>query len=565
MSTHCGYEVPMFYKGRVFHRALRAFHGPRIYLPGNNGYPVARWVERQLGYEDSPPREGFNVLHLLIDLARNLGCDPIIFVGMDLAFTGLQSYASAVEQSSAVNEAEITGGKDLNNNAFLREGVDGRPVYTLWKWVGESNYTSKYALQHPETTFINATEGGLGVPGVPNQSLREVADRYLQKTWDLQAWVHAELQSHPLKLDQAKPLSGILEDLKESLERCLAQLEDMIEASQVLVDAVTEGLQAQIQAQSELIAEGQEALSKEEAYTWILDPLNEVRSLVFERGWKEIERATHFSGEKERVQAFFKAQAQELSCLHEACRLNLHILQRSLEGFEAGTVLQAEAPPPQLMDSPGLQGSELLTFWGDGHVAGKSQWKSAQRHGESELYYPDGTVYARLHFAEGVPDGWQRYFYADGSLKTEVFYKRGRVSGQVRLFFPNGQEKKHIDYQDGVIHGWQREWDRQGRQVMEQHFCQGRLLEERYWVDGVLVEEKTYHSEVPVADTRKWDQRGVLRVEETFEGTRFVHREWGEDGSLEREFGGFWQGGQSTIDRLVCGQLYPGERARYQP
>ena len=96
LMTNFGFEVPFFYRNRMYHRAFRAIHGDRLYLNGAGGYRVATWFERKLGIQGMSVDEGHNVINMSIDVARNLGCDPIILVGMDLAYTGMRSYAEGV-------------------------------------------------------------------------------------------------------------------------------------------------------------------------------------------------------------------------------------------------------------------------------------------------------------------------------------------------------------------------------------------------------------------------------------------------------------------------------------
>ncbi len=49
---------------------------------------------------------GLHVGHLAFCLARAIGCNPIIFTGMDLAFTGDKLHAKDVESSIERTPAE---------------------------------------------------------------------------------------------------------------------------------------------------------------------------------------------------------------------------------------------------------------------------------------------------------------------------------------------------------------------------------------------------------------------------------------------------------------------------
>jgi len=331
MVSQTGYELPFFYKGRTYASALETLHGPRIYLTEYVGYPISTWVEKELGIQGTSATEGFNVLHLTIDLARLMGCNPIIFVGMDLAYTDMQLYASSVVAQPKVSEEDLTKATDLNNNSFLRHDIHGKPVYTLWKWIAESHYTSQYAKQFPEKTFINATEGGLGAEGIPNKSLREVAESYLSTEYDLKNWIHQELQQAIFVDVDENKIRKILESIKASLETSLEQCHNLVKSFDALKEAVIDKKVQQIEHWSSEVENLQQQLEEEIAYRHILQPVNHIRSVAFERHFQEIEGDDDSSSEKEQIVEHYEAMHAEALSLQEAAKINLTILNRSLE------------------------------------------------------------------------------------------------------------------------------------------------------------------------------------------------------------------------------------------
>lgn len=329
MSSQAGFTLPFFYKGRTYHQVLPSLAGQRILLPGNTGYPASSWIESQLGISEPFIREGHNVLHMSIDLARVMGCDPIIFVGMDLAYTGMQLYASDVVGESKVSEQELTAATDLNNNSFLRNDIYGNSVYTLWKWVAESDYTSKYAAEFSETTFINATEGGLGFEGIANMSLEDVRDRYLKEEHDLRGWVSGVMEQsrYDLSIDQVKE---VLDELRDSLRRCKENSDVLAEDFSALKDALLEQRVEEVQKLSVDIEVRQVELGREVAQVQVLDPVNHIRSILFERKTSEIAISGDRTREEE-IAAHCDANREEMLSLSEAARLNLELLEEAVE------------------------------------------------------------------------------------------------------------------------------------------------------------------------------------------------------------------------------------------
>jgi len=168
ISLHQAFETPYIYRNRVYHGAFRMIHGPRLYITGTGGYDVTEWFEEKFDIKEEFLDEGHNVVNFCLQAANAMGCNPIIFVGVDLAFTGMQAYAGGVVEDASVAEEDILKVSDFDAKAIMREDIYGKPVYTLWKWIAESHWIGDFAKEHPKAVMINATEGGLGFPGLCN-------------------------------------------------------------------------------------------------------------------------------------------------------------------------------------------------------------------------------------------------------------------------------------------------------------------------------------------------------------------------------------------------------------
>lgn len=322
MADQSGFEVPIFYKARVFHRSLLCLHGPKLYLGGSSTYPITSWLEKELGINAGPQlQEGYNIIHLITDLAVRLGCDPIIFVGMDLAFTGMQTYASNVlpDEKTDVSKESITAQSNLNNNAFPRKGAYGENVYTLWKWVAESNYLGKYAKEHPEVTMVNATEGGLGIPGIEHITLKEAADKYLINSWDLRAWERAQIESTPCHSPRKGAVKKVFEDLNESIKRAYYVCDDVEKLINQLLPELKKQKHTKAQKLIDQIKEKNKELNEEVAYKYILEPVGRVRTRMLNReldrykleeGFSELGQLLHNWKVNQKQLQFYKETSQ---------------------------------------------------------------------------------------------------------------------------------------------------------------------------------------------------------------------------------------------------------------
>lgn len=234
LISNQAYEVPYFYRGRMFHEAFKLIHGPRLYVTGTGGYYTADWFEEMLGIEGEYIDEGHNVVNFCIEIANALGCNPIVLVGLDLAYTGMSSYADGVIKDAKMEEEEIKQTKDLDSSAFLREDINGELVYTLWKWVAESEWISEFAKRNPEREVINATEGGLGFKGIPNMTLSDVKEKYLKDQSDLRGLVRSQIENAEMTKVTAVEVLRYTHQLYTSLDRTVALCDKVLEEIELM-------------------------------------------------------------------------------------------------------------------------------------------------------------------------------------------------------------------------------------------------------------------------------------------------------------------------------------------
>lgn len=130
---------------------------------------------------------GATVAHLAFYLTVYMGCDPIIFVGQDLAFTGHVFYVPGVEvhQSwrSEINRFNTMEQKEwdriVRNRPILRRvrGADGKELYTdelLFTYLEQFEKD----ISSVGRRVVNATEGGARIRGTTSMTLRDAAERF---------------------------------------------------------------------------------------------------------------------------------------------------------------------------------------------------------------------------------------------------------------------------------------------------------------------------------------------------------------------------------------------------
>jgi hypothetical protein len=133
---------------------------------------------------------GATVAHLALYLARFMGCDPIIMIGQDLAFTDGLYYAphTAIEsvwapELNPFNTVEMMQWQRIARHRLhlqRRTDIHGRPVYTDAQMLAYlQQFERDFAgLARDGLHVIDATEGGLPKESTTRSSLREALGRH---------------------------------------------------------------------------------------------------------------------------------------------------------------------------------------------------------------------------------------------------------------------------------------------------------------------------------------------------------------------------------------------------
>ncbi len=227
------FETPLLYGNRLLPDVFRTCNGPFGYIRSDTGGPCETYFEQQLGLEGEAigpdlGREAFSVTTLGVALAYALGCNPIILVGVDLAYTGMHRYAEGVVDANRVTVGQMKKESRVTEQLLRRKDRQGKTVYTLVKWVMESATIGAYAKHHPERLFINATEGGIGFPGIDYRPLEKVVEEHCLTQRDLRGKIHCLIQRERLSGISSARIDELSTSLKASLGRCLQIADEML-------------------------------------------------------------------------------------------------------------------------------------------------------------------------------------------------------------------------------------------------------------------------------------------------------------------------------------------------
>lgn len=228
------FEVPLLYGNRLLPDVFMTCNGPFGYLKSDTGGIFEAYCEDHLKIEGEAigpdlGREAFSVTTLGVALAYALGCDPIIFVGVDLAYTGKRRYAGGVVSESEEGLSHLNKEVRITEQLIQKKDIHGNDVDTALKWLMESSCIGSYAKLHPERHFLNATGGGLGFPHIDNVSFTETVEKHCKSSYDLRGKIHALSQSNRFDSTISTQMQELGRDLHQSLLRMKQMADEMVQ------------------------------------------------------------------------------------------------------------------------------------------------------------------------------------------------------------------------------------------------------------------------------------------------------------------------------------------------
>lgn len=225
------FEIPIFFRARMHHLALDFCHGPKLYTCQAVGYPIVEHIEQKLDVFSTLIDEGHNVVNFSTQLAYLLGCNPIIFVGCDLAYDHQSPYANSLPNNSNLPAYNVIDENDFTiNRGIIKTNNNNQKIFTLWKWEQEAKWISEFASSHKDRTFINTSLSGLKIPTLKMHSLKELLNFYLLNEYDLKGWIHQQIcSSKPINVD-LKKVQMTLTDEKKGLQECAQILNSLIQS-----------------------------------------------------------------------------------------------------------------------------------------------------------------------------------------------------------------------------------------------------------------------------------------------------------------------------------------------
>lgn len=525
--THFGYETPFFYQLRFYHKATPLIHGPRIYIGNYNYEKFGVWFNRELKLPRFENVElGVSTSNVFAYLAIELGCEPLIYLGMDLSFKNKTRYAEGITRhgTDQVRHAEHDALDTSSGMIVYAKNNKGEQVETKWNWLEEATQFTELAKSNSKRTFINATVEGLEIFEVPAKSLEEVAQEKLTRSYDILNWIHTELVQS--------------QDPKVSLD----QIEEAINKWQKLVKGALQELRDLEKTPLDQQNDALEKFSKTEIYIYFLRQYDQLQIGLNLPDLEKLRLYADKFTQEVRDKAAQSAFNSRLNTMSVYLRQSLIFIE---EG--KGVLKKMKQAPPNKKEKVEVKieplredlphDNQLILKYPDGSVKGEMRYYQGKLHGISTFYSPTGIVLGRslfvedkrvgqtlqydlegnlvglLHFDDaGLRDQTHLFFYPHGTLKSKIPYKKGVLDGTVELYFPSGQIKRKQHFVDGKLEGLEQLWNAQGLLITEAQYKNSLPFgTTRTWYDnGQLSKEMVFYSSPVDYDITLWDEMGNL-------------------------------------------------------
>ncbi len=193
------FEAPFFYQSRFSHELLSLAQGPLIWVPSHCGIRID-----ELESFDG----GCTVTTFCAAVALHLGCSPIIFVGMDLAYEDgkIKYFGSSPEGSSPT---------------VLYEGK-----HTQKDWVIAAKWLENLARERSDVPFYTVSHQGLSLAGIEKITFPNLLEKMNFPVFDIKGTIHSMKVQVQNNAETSDPLLKSLSDCRAHVEGILSLFEE---------------------------------------------------------------------------------------------------------------------------------------------------------------------------------------------------------------------------------------------------------------------------------------------------------------------------------------------------
>ncbi|MGL5820578.1 MAG: motility associated factor glycosyltransferase family protein, partial [Sarcina sp.] len=211
-------NVPLVFYNGTNSDVVKSHKGNKIFCSDN------KFINDVFDKDISYIGGGGSVAHFLTDFAIYIGCNPIIFVGQDLAYTNELLHTDSCKTPGIVSNIASTCDNiyvdDINGNKIRTSIILNEFRLTLQQIINRNK----------DIEFINATEGGADIKGTKISTLEECMKKYdVLGTSDnnIESLLDIKVQEYKVFNKKIKKYIDILSDIVNSTTKGLKEVDEL--------------------------------------------------------------------------------------------------------------------------------------------------------------------------------------------------------------------------------------------------------------------------------------------------------------------------------------------------
>lgn len=202
-------EAPLIYCECTSYDIVNEYKGRKVFF--HEGVILKNVTPKIIGTTVDNLSQGGSVAHICTSLAAYMNCNPIIFIGQDLAYTNEKIHADIATVDSEENEVIE------DNNIVMVKDIYGNYVRTSRVFDSFRRSMEGIIKNNKKNSFINSTEGGANIHGTEVKSFRAVIDEYKHTK---------EYEKNKIKIE-FKEDNIDKELVKKNIEKIVANLDEI--------------------------------------------------------------------------------------------------------------------------------------------------------------------------------------------------------------------------------------------------------------------------------------------------------------------------------------------------
>lgn len=160
-------DIPLLMNEETSEKIVKEYKGKKIFFNTKEFLNASGEI---FGFNTEVLFQGGSVAHACTSFAKLLGCDPIAFIGQDLAYTHNKLHS---DNSVAENESNTTASTEIYVKGVVEEKILTSQELNMFR-----ERLELFIKLHRETTFINCTEGGANIEGTSIKKFKDFIEEF---------------------------------------------------------------------------------------------------------------------------------------------------------------------------------------------------------------------------------------------------------------------------------------------------------------------------------------------------------------------------------------------------